>query len=168
MCFEVQQGDYTVIEQKIRAGQVDFGFIITDTSPQLDHRPLCADNMMAVLPANHHLAGEERLSLAQLAQEPFILLDEGDYSGTMLSFRRKGLSPRVEYKVHDDYSILLMVQQGMGVSMVYQMLLNNYDHDILIKPIADAAPRTIALAWNNWQTLPRAARKFAEFIIKNT
>ena len=165
--FEVQQGDYTVIEQMIRACQVDLGFIITDTGTNLDHRALCTDRMMAVLPQNHPLAREETVTLAQLAKENFILLDEGDYSGTMLSFQRKGLTPPVEYKVHDDYSILLMVQNGMGVSMVYQMLLNDYNHDILIKPIADAMERTIALAWNNWSTLPRASRKFAEFILKN-
>jgi len=166
--FEVQQGDYTVIEQMIHAGQVDFGFIITEIGTDLDHRPICTDEMMAVLPAGHVLAKESSVTLEQLAKESFILLDEGEYSAAMLAFEGKGLKPMVEYKVHDDYSILLMVQQGMGVSMVYQMLLNDYNHDILVKPIPEPMPRTIALAWTNWDTLPRAARKFAEFIMEKT
>lgn len=165
--FEVQQGDYTMIEQRIHSGLVDLGFIVTETGTDLENRTICEDELMAVLPCDHPLADQEKVTLEQLAQESFIMLDEGAYSSTMGSFARKGLSPRVEYRVQDDYSILLMVQRGMGVSMIYEMLLRDYNHDILIKPIEDPTRRTVALAWNNWNTLPRAARKFAEYVLKN-
>ena len=36
------------------------------------------DELVALLPAAHPLAAEEKVTLADLASEPFVLLDEGE------------------------------------------------------------------------------------------
>ena len=36
------------------------------------------------------------------------------------AFQRRGLHPQIEYKVYDDYSILAMIRQGLGVSILPQ------------------------------------------------
>ena len=69
---------------------------------------------MAVLPQGHPLASQGEVTLAQLAREPIILLDEGQVSVALSSFRRLSLVPRIRYEVTDDYSILAMVREGPG------------------------------------------------------
>jgi DNA-binding transcriptional LysR family regulator len=122
---------------------------------------------VAVLPAGHPLAGRKSVSLKELAAEPFILLDEGEHSVPLEAFSAAGLRPRIEYRVFDDYSILAMVRQGLGVSLLYRLVLTGYDDRLAVRPLTNPLTRTIGLALRSWETLPYGARQFAEFTKKN-
>ena len=165
--FILRQGEYTSIARWIRDGTLDLGFVSTEVIRDLETRTLHRDAMMAVLPQSHPLAALESIPLARLAAEPFILLDEGDRSLLLDAFDRCGLTPRVEYTVTDNYTILAMVQKGLGVTAIYDLVLSGLDHGLAVRPIAERPTRNIALAWRDWDTLPLAARRFAEHIIKN-
>ena len=165
--FVLRQGEYTSISRWIREGALDLGFISTEIITDLENETLLRDAMMAVLPPEHPLARQETVTLGELSAEPFILLDEGERSILLDAFARRGLTPRVEYTVTDDYSILAMVSQGLGVSAVYDLMLTGLDRALAVRPIRERPERTIALAWNRWDTLPLAARRFAEFILRD-
>lgn len=64
--------------------------------------------MLAVLPENHPLAEKKVVPLAALADEPFILLEEGHYYEPLEAFRSIGTTPNVKYTIHDDYAIMPM------------------------------------------------------------
>ena len=165
--FVLRQGEYTGIEQWISEGSVDLGFVCADAVTEAETHVLYEDEMMAVLPPEHPLAGERVLSLPQLAGEPFILLDEGDYSVSVESFHRRGLAPRIKYQIYDDYTILAMVKQGLGISFLYTNVLRGFDHGTEVRPLDDPPRRKVALAWKNRSTMPYAARRFADFVIQN-
>lgn len=166
--FVLQQGEYTSIAQWVREGQVDFGFVNAQAVSGLTMRTLYRDEMVAVLPPGHPLTGQGRVSLEELAAEPFILLDEGEYSLPLDAFARQGLTPRIEYKVYDDYSILAMIRQGLGVSVLYRLVLAGFGEGLAVRPVEEPLERTVALAWRQWETLPLAARRFAEFVLRRT
>lgn len=165
--FVLRQGEYTGIEQWISEGSVDLGFVCADAVTEAETRVLYEDEMMAVLPMEHPLAGKNLLSLAQLVEEPFILLDEGDYSVSVESFLRQGLVPRIKYQIYDDYTILAMVKQGLGISFLYTNVLRGFDHGTAVRLLDDPPRRKVALAWKNRSTMPYAARRFADFVIRN-
>ncbi len=60
------------------------------------------------------------MTLADLASEPFVLLDEGEQSLVLDAFAVHELSPHVTSEVTDDYTIMAMVEEGLGVSMLYR------------------------------------------------
>jgi DNA-binding transcriptional LysR family regulator len=165
--FVLTQGEYTSIGKWVKEGYVDFGFVNSDAVSGIDLKVLYKDEMMAVLPTHHRLAKKKSITLRELAQEPFILLDEGDYSVPMHAFQKNKITPRIEYKVYDDYSILAMVCQGLGVSAMYQKVIDGYEYGLSIRPIQERIERTVALAWQNWDTMPYASRRFAEFILNS-
>ena len=162
--FVLQQGEYTSIAEWVEEGVIDFGFANADAVPGLCNRVLYRDEMVALLPPCHPLADQEQVSLADLASEPFILLDEGDFSVPEIAFARLGLLPQIEYKVYDDYSILAMVGQGLGVSILYRRVLEGFGADLVIRPIREQLERPVALVWKDWNIMPFAARKFASFV----
>ena len=166
--FVLQQGEYTSIEKWIQEGSIDFGFVNKDAVTSITVKPLYRDEMVAVLPLDHPLAKEKILSLNQLVNEPFILLDEGQSSVPLDAFNQLNLSPNIEYKVYDDYSILSMIRQNLGISILYELVVTGFVNDLAVIPIKESLGRTVSLAWNNLNTMPLAARRFAEFIIKNT
>ena len=164
--FVLSQGEYTSIAQWIQEGRVDFGFVNSGAVKGLTVRVLYRDQMSAVLPAGHPLAALETLSLRQLAQEPLILLDEGGHSVSLDAFSAQGLTPRIEYTVYDDYSILAMVRQNLGVSLMYNLVLKGFEEGLAVRPVAERPERTVALAWRNWDAIPLAARLFAQFVME--
>lgn len=162
--FFLKQGEYTSIARWVQDGSVDFGFVNVEAVEGVELEPLYEDAMVAVLPKGHLLAAQTQVTLGQMADEPFILLDEGDYSLPMKAFGAKNLSPQVAYKVYDDYSILAMIRQSLGVSILYDMVLRGFEDQVAVRPIEERPTRTIALAWRNWDTMSLAARRFTQFV----
>lgn len=165
--FILKQGEYTSIGKWVQDGSVDFGLVNADAVAGIDVKILYRDEMMAVLPKAHPLADREVISLQELGKEPFILLDEGDYSVMRNAFMHQKICPKIEYEVYDDYSILAMVRQGLGVSAMYRLVLDGFEEGLEIRPVREKPQRPVALAWQNWETMSFASRRFAEFIMEN-
>ena len=166
--FDLRQSEYTSIAEWVRTGACDLGFtnLADAESAGLEYRSFGTDRMMAVVPPDNPLAEKDVLSLADLATQPFILLDEGRESVTLHAFARAGLEPRVCYEVTDDYSILAMVRQGLGVTILYEMMLVGFESGVEVRPIREEPRRTITLGWRDSKTLPLAARRFSEYLIR--
>ena len=162
--FVLQQGEYTNIAGWVRDGSIDFGFVNAEAVPGMEVSVLYRDEMVAVLPQGHPLAEKEKVSLAELGREPFILLDEGNYSVPERAFAQKGIRPRIEYKVYDDYSILAMIREGLGVSILYRLVLEGFEEGVELRPVKERLERPVALLWRSWETMPFAARRFASFV----
>ena len=164
--FVLREGKYTSIGKWIHEGGIDFGFVNPEAVHGVETHVLYEDEMMVLLPEGHPLAQKERVSLRDLEREAFILLDEGDYSVALTAFEKAGVSVHVAYEVYDNFTILSLVRQGMGVSMIYEKALVDDLTGVVIRPLAERPRRVVALAWKNWETLPYAARSFVEFILK--
>ncbi len=158
--FELRQGEYTSINADILSGRLDFGFVSPEFVSGLETEVVYTDTMMAVLPPASPLAAQGTVSLRQLAGFPYILLDEGEYSVALEAFSRIGLTPDVRFKVTDDYSILAMVRQNMGYSLVYRLTLAGFSEGVAVIPVREPVQRTIAMGWRNYETLPLAAKRF--------
>lgn len=163
--FVLRQGEYTSIADWVRTGELDLGFTDMEDAEGLVRVPLLADEMMAVVPHGHRLARKRTVSLEDLAEEPLIVLDEGESSVALRAFDHAGIEPNVEYTVTDDYSILQMVREGLGVTLLYELMLSNYDAGLLTKHVRERPKRNICLVWRSDETLPLASKRFAEKVI---
>lgn len=166
--FDLCQGDYNAIAAKIAEGSVDFGFLNPEaiTGLTLTHVPLGTDEMLAVLPKGHRLAGREVVSLAELTEDPFFLLDEGEWSEPLEIFRRNGLTPNVQYHVYDDYAIMSMIEQGLGITVLPALILSRCHYQVETRSITPPIVRAICLSYKNKKVLPVASRRFIDFIVE--
>lgn len=164
--FELQQGEYTSITQLIKEGSVDFGFVNPDAVDNLPTISLKQDQMLAVLPYNHQLASHEKVTLEELSNEPFILLDEGQLSVPLKFFKENNLQPNIHYRVYDDYTIMSMVEKGLGITILPELTLDRISYNIVKKEIFPPILRTIGISFKNKKTLPIASKYFIDFILK--
>ena len=93
------------------------------------------------------------------------MLDEGDFSVVRRAFEAESLTPDVRYVVYDDYTILSMVQLGLGISMLYERVARGFEEQVALVPLHNAPKRRVALAWKSRDTLSYAARSFADFLL---
>lgn len=100
--FIFHQGDYSSIQEWIKTGAVDFGFITPPAVTGLETINIKEGEMLAVLPAGHPLSSHSQVKLHELTKEPYILMEEGHYSEPLNAFSAAGLTPNVKYTIHDD------------------------------------------------------------------
>lgn len=164
--FELHQGNYTDISNWIKEGSVDFGFVNPKAVSNLTTTTLQEDEMLAVLPVDHPLAAHSKVSLKELTNGPYILLDEGEISEPLTIFKQNNFEPNIQYRVHDAYWIMSMIEQGLGISILPKLVLNRCPYTIVTKAISPAIVRTISLAYKDKRVLPIASRYFIDFIIE--
>ena len=165
--FELKQGDYSDIRRWVLEDQVDFGFIDADAAEGLNSQVLYQEKLLAILPKDHRLAAKQIVSMQDLSKEPFILLDEGEQNSVRKHFEAQNVVLQEEYSVYDDYSIMAMVRQKLGVSALFENVLKGYETGLALRPFAEAPKRSIALVWKDMKVMPLAARRFAESLLKD-
>lgn len=162
--YELLLGDYAEIEEWVIEGRVDCGFLKLPTRPDFETIFLEEDKLLAVIPEDHPLADCEQFPIAALCDGPFILLEKGENSEVSEIFRRCGLTPKVHFTTWDDFSIMSMVESGLGVGILPQLILRRTPYRILTKELDVPAYRSIVLAMRSKKTASLAVKRFIEYL----
>lgn len=162
--YELLLGDYTEIEEWILEGRVDCGFLRLPTHPELETVFLEQDRLMAIIPANHPLAQCEVFPVQALCDMPFMLLEKGAKAEVSEIFERCNLTPKVHFTTWDDYAIMSMVESGLGISILPELILKRIPYRILAKPLDIPAYRNIGLALRNKKTASLAVKRFLDYL----
>ncbi len=162
--YELLLGDYAEIEEWVIEGRVDCGFLKLPTRPDFETIFLEEDKLLAVIPEDHPLADCEKFPIAALCDGPFILLEKGENSEVSEIFRRCGLTPKVHFTTWDDFSIMSMVESGLGVGILPQLILRRTPYRILTKDLDVPAYRSIVLAMRSKKTASLAVKRFIEYL----
>lgn len=165
--FVLHQGDYTSIPEWVRIGEADFGFVNPDAVPNIKTKFVKEGEHRAVLPINHPLAHNPYVTLEELSKEPFLLLEEGCLSEPLTAFQNRGLTPCIRLRVHDDYSILSMIEAGLGVSILPELVLRKTNYQVAILPIKPMVIRKIGLITKDKNALPLASKYFIDFLFEH-
>ena len=162
--YELVLGDYKEIEEWIAEGRVDCGFLRLPTHPDFHAIFLEQDKLLAILPENHPLANCEKFPIHALSEEPFMLLEKGDKAEISEIFERCNLVPNVRFTTWDDYAIMSMVESGLGISILPQLILKRVPYNIVIKELDIPAYRNIGLALRNKKTASLAVNRFLDYL----
>ncbi|GFZ91890.1 LysR family transcriptional regulator [Paenibacillus marchantiophytorum] len=156
------EGDYNTIEQWIVNGTVDLGFVSLPTSEALEVIPLRKDGMLCIVSNQHPLHAQKNIGLEQLSKEPFIIQKAGCDKEVRMIFKESGFRLNVKFEVSDVHAIIAMVQSGLGISIIPEMLLPRLPENISALRLEREYYRTIGLATSSLTTTAPAARKFIE------
>ena len=150
------------------AGDLDLGVMALPVRDDRLHvEKLFAEPLVMALPAGHRLARKAEVKLADVVDEPFILLDDVHCFGDqVLSFcRRGGLEPRVVCRGEQIATLLAMVATGSGVSVVPQMAAGDDSPGRVYRPLGKPTPtRTLCAVWHKQRYRPPSVRAFADVL----
>ena len=162
--YEMLLGDYDEVERWIVEGRVDCGFLRRSAKTELDSILLKRDEYKLVLPCGHPLARLERVGLDALNDQPFLLLEHSGKTEVSELLERSGIRPRVRFTTWEDYAIMAMVENGLGIGILPDMILQRIPYRLEIRPLAQPYYREIVLAMRDRQRLTPAAQRFLSYL----
>lgn len=162
--YEMLLGDYAEVEQWIDKGRVDCGFLRLPTLPKFDTILLKQDEYKVVLPAGHCLAEKETVAVEDLNGLPFLLLEHGGKTEVSDLLERSHVQPDIRFTTWDDFAIMAMVEKGMGVSILPDMILQRIPYKIEIRSLQKPYYRSIGLAIKDQRHTTPAVKKFVDYL----
>lgn len=162
--YELLLGDYTEIEGWISDGRVDCGFLRLPTCSDFETIFLEQDRLLAILPEKHPLVRFDKVPVAALCDEPFMLLEKGAKTEVSEIFERCNLKPKVHFTTWDDYAIMSMVESGLGLSILPELILKRVPYQIVAKELDVPAYRKIGVALRSKKTASLAVKRFLEYL----
>ncbi|MBS7538928.1 LysR family transcriptional regulator [Ancylobacter lacus] len=138
----LDEGDQQLILDALVAGRTEIALSYDFARPEEIAAELLAElPPYAVLPADHPLAGRDGVSLAELAREPFILLDLPHSRDYFLSlFRSVGVEPQIAFRSRAYDLTRGLVGHGRGYSIQNVLPRTQITHDgrrVASVPITD-------------------------------
>ncbi len=154
-------------------GALDLAFIgLPIDAPSLATRRIATERLGVTLPADHPLAGQATVEVAELAGDPFITMPAAQGSTlrevTFAACAAAGFRPRISQEVSDPYTALSLVAGGVGISLMPESIEGIMPAGIVFLPLqGDDVLLFSGLAWNPGAMSPalRAAIQLAEEVL---
>lgn len=162
--YEVILGDYDEIEQWIREGKVDCGFLRLPTREEMETIFLEQDRLLVVLPEGHPLAELDKIPVSAITEEPFLLLKNGENADALEIFGRSMSAPKVRVTSEDGYAVLAMVESGLGISILPELILKPETRRIVSRELEIPVYRNLGIGWKEKQSASMAVRRFMEYL----
>lgn len=159
--IELVEGGDQSLADGIENGLIDIGFGRKPVEMQTDWLPLFEDCLMAVLPAGSFEG--KAFPIKHFHHAPFIALPEYFDHEVADIFQEAGIVPDIKFSSTDDYTIISMVEQGVGISVLPQMVLQGYKHcHIQAISLDPYHQRQLGIVLPSMNSASPATRKFIE------
>ena len=135
-----------------------------------DWIPLSEDRMMALLPKDHPCARLDSFPFELCRNEKLILPGFGHDDDVIPLFEEFGIKPDIRFSTVESFSALQMVEKGLGISIMNELITRNWPCEVVKIPISPPRSISFGMALINYRHASPAVRRFvryAEDIIKN-
>jgi LysR family hydrogen peroxide-inducible transcriptional activator len=167
--LEVSEDVTQTALRRLSAGEIDLAILaLPIQGANLHIEPLFSEELLLVMPAGHALAQRPRVTLNDLQDEPFVLLNDAHcLTHNTLSFcQQKQFQPLVTSRISQLTTLQELVALGQGVSLIPQMA-QRLDHSParVYRSLSGERPtRTIALVWHKYRFQSCVFRRFVKWL----
>ena len=156
------------LEHLLVNGELDVGVIVAGTEKDdlaLKIESVDASRYRVWLPAGHPLADAERISVAELAADPLVLLNVDELAeAAEQACRLAGVRPRVAIRTQSVEAARSLVASGAGVAVLPDLTYRPWSLEgdrIEARELVEAIPPVeVAVAWRRGAPLPRVGQQF--------
>lgn len=167
--LELHEMNTTRQIEAILQGKAEVGFIhAVLESPELCSYKLQTERLMCCVPRKHHLASRSRISISEMTGEKVLVFSrefaEYYHDRIVGLLRAEGVEPYTPYKVQHWFTIVALVAQGMGISLVPYSLSRSTIADLVYIEIEEAnAEHEVHMIWSRKKS-SNLSDKFVRYV----
>ncbi|TQR33371.1 LysR family transcriptional regulator [Brevibacillus brevis] len=151
------EGDSDEISNWLHNSVVDIAFTVMPDK-EMQTLPLLQDEMMVILPDTHPLKDSQTLRFSEIAERCFIMPKDGCIRKML---QENHITPTVTFEVREVYTILTMVQEYIGVTIMPELYMPPVIPKVVAIPLSPPITREVVLAVRNWQSISPLTAEFA-------
>ena len=121
LVIALEIGSRARVQEQVLSNELDLAVVgPASKDPELAIIPFLSDELVVVAPAGHPLAGKRRLTLKDLADQPFIMREATSGSRWSLEkeARKAGAKLRVAMELGSNGAIKHAVESGLGLAVI--------------------------------------------------
>jgi DNA-binding transcriptional LysR family regulator len=171
VAVNIRELERNTIEKQLTQGQLDIGIVLVSNlehGDELATETLAKSRRRLWTATGHPLLGKPRVTLKDVAKEPYIQLSIDEAAATTLTYWSKyKLKPNVIFQTDSVEAVRSLVATGTGITILSDMVYRPWSLEgdkLESREIAAAIPTMdVGLAWSRSATLPAPAQAFIEF-----
>lgn len=162
IAIRIREGGIQDIEQWLSEGSIDFGFLSWRKDQNYKFISLARDPLYAITAKDLPLPEEyqEDFPISAFADYPFIASESGVDYDVAVALEKSGIKPMISFSCRDDHTIIPMVENNLGISLMPGMFLEGHDKNIKKIPVSPCAIRTLGIGMLAEKTLSTSAKAF--------
>lgn len=161
--IEIYQGTYADLIEWLRNGTIDVCIMSVVDSEGFDYKPLYHDRLLCVVPKGFVTKNPKYITFEEMKAQRFVTQWASCDGDVQRVLKDHGLEPSTYCHVVDDMSTIAMVEAGMGICILPELLMSKSDR-VDWYPMEEDCYREIGLSVNNFRTVSPAAAKMIEII----
>jgi DNA-binding transcriptional LysR family regulator len=146
----------------LREGRLQLGFLRPPAPADSDGlviEPVLHEAVVVALRRGHPLAGDRRVHLSELADEPLLIfrrdLEPTLYDSYMRLCADAGITPRVLHEANPLHLIIGLVAAGLGFALLPASVRNLQRPDVVYRPLEPQPPKVeVVAAWRRDEPSP--------------
>lgn len=146
LVINIYQGGYDELERGLINGTLDIAFVSIPTRKNLNAIPLLHDRLLCITPSGFVPVNKEYITIEEIKRFELIIPGPGSDFDAIAFMQANGLDTGTVHSVQEDSSIIALVESGLGVSIMPELVLKKNGGNICIYPIENAPYRVIGIA----------------------
>lgn len=143
---QIYQDGYLAIETMLMEGVLDMGFVSLPAPERFSTITLLHDRLLCIAPRGFAPKEPPYVSPDDLRGQPLLLSQRGCDRSIQEFLERNQLQPSPQHNITLESSVIALVEGGMGVSIVPELVLKRHPGSYQIFPLINNKYRTIGLA----------------------
>lgn len=157
---DIQMGSVEEVYRWVREDKADMCFASRQEGQTLEWTFLRDDRLLAILPPDYDMHGRQAFNVYGFDGQEFLMPSMGFDLDIMRVLNRHGVMPLVRTTQVNDSVVISMVEHGLGVSILSELVLKGRKDDVLAVPMDPPAVRELGIAARPRKELRPMARKF--------
>ncbi len=161
--FDISEGNESELADWVANKKVDIGFTSYQKQQPYTFIPVYDDPMYAVMPKGHSFAEYDEIPIEWFEGQPFVISEYSYVNEVHQLLKKHQIRPDIKYTLNNDFYILSMVENGLGISIVPGLMLRNRMEQLEVRPLKPWAYRKLGLAVSSKEDLSPAAKIFIKY-----
>lgn len=162
--IKIQTGAVTSLYSGLDEGVFDIIFVSENDKYNTGFIPLKKDEMLAVLPPNYYEGTlPKSFQLKNYDGKRFLMPGLGFNVDVLKTFKNNNVKPKIEETYLDDMAIMSMIELGLGISILSELIVKGRDSNLTILPLEPKTKRLLGIAYDKTKDLNEAVKNFIDY-----